>query len=1112
MEGGAYAEWLQRGRVHQWENRPVDAMLCFQRAASLAPSSADARFLLGEVNWQLGRIASAVAAWREAARIASDHLAPQLALSEALLALGDVNGAFDAAREALRIAPSDRDANVLHAISAVASGRDANAMGALSTWIAGDVKRLAAAAPGGTLANVLVARSDTPGASEVLAALVPHVETIAFALLVPLARAALEADAAGLLRDARDSILRAALERNVAERDIDVLRSLATEYERGGQPDAGRRLASRYAQACVAFALPGPPLDWPRRPAPPSFRVQVLLAADNGARAVAMLARIAAKVRDVDWTLLMPAGAPIAIDEVAFGAPVVRNLPNTVDAVVARAIAQDAPDVLIDTAGLRLASGPMLALHPAPVILAAAVDGEAHAPPLVDDVLVDNAAILIERLEAIRAQALRRPRGDLSAAEVLQSLDAAIDAHRNRSDDAIAIYDRILADQPDHAQSLHLLALIRRDAGDGEEARELLERALARSPMYIDARAAAARLARDNGRIDEGMSLVDAGLAASPRSATLWAVKGEIELARHDGVAAEKAFTQALALRPTDAEAHYNFGVAMQKQRRQNDAARAYQRALVFDAGFADAHFNLGVLFQESGAGNAAISAYRAVLERDPRRVAAYRNLGEVLLSNGRIDEWLANFRRFETQCPDSLSLAVLALEACQYAADSAGLEHYLEGLRHERFDAGDAFELVDSLEQLLYLLLFFDVEPQMLHRFAKTYDATAPKVYGARVALRDARLPGRIRIGYLSADFRNHVMGKMMWQAIRHHDRDRFAVHCYSLSSARDDWTERFAAASDSFVDLHRLDERDAALRIAEDDIDVLVDLSGHTRGGKPGILALKPARVQITHVASAGSVGLKAVDFKLTDDYADIPANQETMIEQMLSMQGCVYPWRHVDPAGAHPFTRTALGLAADAVVIGAFVSPMKLSRRCLSLWREILVRIPRAKLALSPMRAELRPVLERVFAAGGITHERLVFFPQGRDDSQNLARYASVDFVLDPMPFGGVNGVIEPLDAGVPVVTLLGKRHGERSAYSILANLGVRSTVAHSGREYVELAVRLADDREFMRATRSAIKTRLADSVLVDMVAHTRHLEAAYLRALELAAPQVLEAANA
>jgi predicted O-linked N-acetylglucosamine transferase (SPINDLY family) len=137
--------------------------------------------------------------------------------------------------------------------------------------------------------------------------------------------------------------------------------------------------------------------------------------------------------------------------------------------------------------------------------------------------------------------------------------------------------------------------------------------------------------------------------------------------------------------------------------------------------------------------------------------------------------------------------------------------------------------------------------------------------------------------------------------------------------------------------------------------------------------------------------------------------------------------------------------------------------------------------------------------------------VFLPQGRDDAESQARYSLVDFVLDPTPFGNVNGALEPLEAGVPVVTLLGKRHGERTAYSILANLGVTQTVAHNGRDYVEIAARLADDPAFMREVREAIRAGLAVSPLVDAAAHAGHLEAAYLAALRERAPEALAAAS-
>ena len=210
----------------------------------------------------------------------------------------------------------------------------------------------------------------------------------------------------------------------------------------------------------------------------------------------------------------------------------------------------------------------------------------------------------------------------------------------------------------------------------------------------------------------------------------------------------------------------------------------------------------------------------------------------------GKFDAWIANFERFEANCPDALPLAVQALEVCQYLGDFQKVDRYLDGLRQEAFRVENELQLADCLEVLLYLLLYFDVEQEMMLKFAQTYDVIAKRIYGKALARPAARRPGRLRIGYLSADLRDHVMGKMMWQAIVHHDKSRFELYFYSLAKESDEWTRRFQSVAHRFEVIALRHERAAATRIAKDDLDILVDLSTHTKGAKPGILAFKPAR----------------------------------------------------------------------------------------------------------------------------------------------------------------------------------------------------------------------------------------------------------------------------
>jgi predicted O-linked N-acetylglucosamine transferase (SPINDLY family) len=1118
MAAVPYAEWLARGRGHQRKGRAVDAMLCFQQAIRAAPQAVDAHFHLGEVLWQIGRVKDAIDTWRQASGIAPDKLILLLPLAESLLAIGEAPAARDVAARALAIVPDHAHATALHAIARLTLGEGSNGDGpiqAIARVLERQPRLLSIPTVAGPLALALDATPAVPDREALLAriARLPAVLANAPALLLALAiehAATADADDPEELRRA---LLATAIERGYGRDEHDALRRIAL-VATTLHADVAADLRAHYAQLC-AYACAGPfPLAWPRRCAGDRLRVVAIvgpLADERAAAAIAALAAVAVDACDVTLAWFdAGASVPPGISDKArsLRTMVVPRLP---DSAAARQIVALDADILVDLAGVAATTGPLLASHPARSVVTLAGLSAPNGEPLVDHTLpadTDLATFLRTSCEALGAA----PGAGLDAPAMGAAWELAVRAHQ-QGDHASAHteYGRVLEMQPDYAPAHYLLGVVDRQLGDVTAASGEFAAALINAPRYVDARVAAAKLSLDAGDADAAAALCAEGLALDPQQADLIRTFGLVHLARRDGAAAADLFARALAIEPTDSDTHYNHGVALQMKHDPAAAARAYQRALAFQPELTAADFNLGVIFQEQGNTAAAIAAYGNVLRRDPKRVAAYKNLGEVLVTAGRLDEWFANFRRFEANCPEALALAVQALEVLQHQGDFARLELYLDGLRLERYRAGDEIELCDDLEQLLYLLLFFDVEPAVVFRFAQTYDATARRIYGTPLTPPAVRRPGRIRVGYLSADLRNHVMGKMAWQALEHHDRSRFALHFYSPSQERDDWTGRFAQIAERFEVVATLSEREAALRIAADDLDILVDLSTHTDGAKPGILALKPARVQLTHVASAGTVGLSTIDFKLTDNFADVAENQAEQIETLLPMAGCVYPFRRVAPAVTHPFHRAALGIAVDAVLIGAFVTPMKLSRRCLGLWREVLDRVPRARLVFSPTRPAFRASYLHLAAAAGIAADRLFFLPQGRDDAENQARYELIDFVLDPLPYGGVNGTLEALDMGVPVVTLVGKRHGERTSLSILTNLGVSQTVAQGGREYVDIAVRLASDPAFMCEVRAAVRRGLAGSALTDAVGHTRNLEAAYCAALRQKAPEALRDAQ-
>jgi len=1113
------SQWLARGERHQRGGRNVDSLVCYREALLADRYAIQAHYHLGEVLRDLGRTGDAFDAWRTELTLQPRHLPTLLAFGAAARRIGKIAESAEAYRRAMAFDPANRAASHGLDLTRFASG-DADAYQAIQRSIDDGTVRDDLE----ELARLLLLAPASPHKR----ALIDHLAGRDFADAPPLLAAMLTEDALARGERARPLTALQSTERRIEGADsLEVMRLLALASARVA-PDLPWAL--RYATETSARHAMEAPLAWPRRTPGVALRVAYLIAPGRPLQVGAVtidphrylrevvaahpLERIAAVVFDVD------AGAsPLSTTDAPIGSALT-PLGRAPGPAIAQRLAEADFDAIVDLAGMTAATGPLLAQRPARTIWTIDALLAAHVAPLItrrlpaprsatDEDLRAHRQDIEKALAAATAQQLSSGGAcTASSMEMARRWREALRAHQAQdASAAIEAYRVVLALQPDFARAHYLLGLVLRDGGQHAEALERLTFAVRACPTFVDARAALANLLRERGRGDEAMELCREGLAAAPRASALWRAIGLVDLSRRKGRDARAAFDRALSLHASDAETHYNRGVALQMERKRRAALNAYRRALALTPELTAAAYNAGVVLRDLGRSDAAIAAFERVVAQDAAHVAAHNALCETLHESGRIDDWLRAFRRFETSCPDALPLAAQALEACQYLADLAALDGYLDRLRRGGFRPSSDTELVDCLETLLLLILYFDVEPADVLDLYRSYAATAPRVYGAPIALPRQRRPGKIRLGYLSGDLRNHVMGKMVWEAVRRHDRGCFELYFYSLSSVSDEWTARYRELGDHFTTLADATEREAAERIAADELDLLVDLATNTRGAKPGILALQPAHVQITHIASAGAVGLRTIDFKLTDAFADPPANQAHQPETLLPMEGCVYPYRHIVPAAAHPYRRDRLGIAADAVVIAAFVNPMKLSRRCLSLWRDVLDRVPRALLALSPLSAGAGEAQRRLLAAAGIAQHRIITVPAGRDEAENQARYHIVDFVLDPLPYGGANGTLEALDMQVPVVTLCGRRHGERSSYSILANLGVLDTVAHDQSEYVAIAARLADDRAFMAHVKAAIRTGLAASPLTDMDQHTRNLERAYVTALKQRYPAAL-----
>jgi protein O-GlcNAc transferase len=608
--------------------------------------------------------------------------------------------------------------------------------------------------------------------------------------------------------------------------------------------------------------------------------------------------------------------------------------------------------------------------------------------------------------------------------------------------------------------------------------------------------AAAARHAAA-GRVDEALDAYRSALALSPGLAEVHFNIGALLTAQGDLAGAGQAFAAAAQHRPQWHAPALALGHLQFRMGRYADAQRAFEQALALDPGSIEAMGNLALALQRNGRADLAQPHLERARALAPADVRPWFALRTNLLLQGRLEEAVQDFLRFEAGAPLSAELVVTGLMFSRLLGDAGYEAKYLP----LALDWPYRPEQADLAAVTISRIQYCDVPRDAIFRMYQTYNRLQQANRGASPPLARARSLNAVsRIGYLSADFRVHVMGRLLRDVIAAHDSTRFSVHLYSLAprANEDSLSAEFRALAQSFTGLAELDDLAAARAIAADGVDILVDLMGHSAGSRPGILLWKPAPVIATHLGYHGCIGMEQVDYKLTDAFADLPDAAAHQLESPLVLDTCALPVRRVAPGGTS-VTRDVLGIAPGAIVFGAFTSLLKLAPRCLSLWRQVLERVPEAVLAFSPLKAEEKPIYLRRLSGFGIPAERVAFIPAPRDEADGRARYRLVDAVLDTLPYTGGDTTAVALDMGVPVVTRVGERHAERMSYSLLAHLGVTDTVAHTDEDYVAIACRLARDAPWRRGIASTISDRMATAAIADPVRYARNLEAAYRRAL-------------
>jgi len=348
------------------------------------------------------------------------------------------------------------------------------------------------------------------------------------------------------------------------------------------------------------------------------------------------------------------------------------------------------------------------------------------------------------------------------------------------------------------------------------------------------------------------------------------------------------------------------------------------------------------------------------------------------------------------------------------------------------------------------------------------------------------------LRIGYVSPDFRAHVVGANVLPILKRHDHARFLVYCYSNVKRPDALTPQFQATADAWREIAFRSDQDAADLIRADQIDILVDLTLHTAGNRLAVFARKPAPVQATWAGYPGTTGLDAMDYRVTDPHLDPPG----LFDDCYSEESIRLP----DFFLCYEPLESEIGITAPPAVGNGYITFGCLNNFCkvnplvLKLWARVLRGVAGSRLTLLAGEGSHRQETVNRLTDEGISRDRVTFVPR-RSRAQYLASYHGIDIGLDTIPYNGHTTSLDSTWMGVPVVTLVGSTVVGRSGLSQLTNLGLPELIATSPEQYVQIAVDLAQDWPRLSRLRSTLRERMRASPLMDAPRFTRNLEAAY-----------------
>nr|AAR38497.1 TPR repeat protein [uncultured marine bacterium 583] len=658
-------------------------------------------------------------------------------------------------------------------------------------------------------------------------------------------------------------------------------------------------------------------------------------------------------------------------------------------------------------------------------------------------------------------------------------------------DEAVKSFEKALAIKPDYAEVHYNLGLTLQDLGQLDAAVKSYEKAIAIKPDYANACNNLGVTLQDLGQLDAAVKSYEKAIAIKPDFSDANNNLGIAlkNLGQLD--AAVECYKKALAIKPDYAEAHYNLGNALKNLGQLDAAVECYKKALAIKPDYADACNNLGNALKNLGQLDAAVKCYEKAVAIKPDYAEAYHNNGSVMRRLKRQDEALASYESAIAIKPNLDFILGDLLSTKMSLCIWDDLAHRINELTKK----------INNGEKVIspFALLALIDDPEVQKKTAEIY--ANEKFPQSHVLSKIGRYPKhkKIRIGYFSADFRNHPVSHLTAELYEIHDRNQFEIYAFSFGpDTEDEMNLRIKAGVDHFHDVRTMSHKDVAILSRSVEIDIAVDLGGFNQDSRTEIFAMSAAPIQISYIGYAGTMGANYYDYLVADQTIIPEKNQKYCSEKIAYLPSYQVNDSKQSPPGTI-FTRKDLGLPETGFVFCCFNNTYKITPTTFDGWGRILEQVDGSVLLIYADNELAEINLTKEIVLRGINPSRLIFGKR-LPKPEYLARYRVADLFLDTLPYNAGTTASDALRMGLPVLTCMGKSFASREAASVINAFNLPELITTTQEQYESLAIELATKPEKLIIIKDKLVNNLPTAPLYDTPLFTRHLESAYLTMYE------------